>query len=456
MHITPDLLQRYDRPGPRYTSYPTAIEFREDFGEQDYKARLQSVARGDDDLSVYVHLPFCRQRCLYCACNVVISPHGKASEPYLSALHEEIAHVGSTLGRSRRVTQLHLGGGTPTYSAPRAISALMHHLRGFFHWDEDAELAIELDPRATTISHLEVLREEGFNRVSLGVQDFDPRVQETIGRVQPIELTRGLVTQARQMGMRSVNLDLIYGLPHQTPETFRRSLELVAEIRPERLAIYGFAYVPWIQGHQKKLPADAMPGPEERLELLALCSEILTEAGYEHIGMDHFALPDSDLCQARREGRLWRNFMGYTTARAPHMLGFGLSSIGYVDGAYVQNEKNLARYNKRLTEQSLPVARGRALTEDDKLRAHVIRELMCNLTLDRARVEAQFKVDFQDTFADALEGLAQMQAQGLVRLEGPHIHVTGLGQIFVRNIAMLFDGYLNKRNQGRPVFSRTV
>lgn len=456
MHITPDLLHRYDRPGPRYTSYPTAIEFGEDFTQVDYQQRLEAVAQGDDDLSVYIHLPFCRQRCLYCACNVVISPHGKASEPYLSALHEEIAQVGRLLGRKRRVTQLHLGGGTPTYFSPRAISALVHHLRGYFHWDEDAELAIELDPRVTTISHLEALREHGFNRISLGVQDLDPQVQETIGRVQPAELTRGLVKQARRMGFTSVNLDLIYGLPHQTAASFRQTLAEVAQMRPERLAIYGFAYVPWIQGHQKKLPQDAMPSPEERLELLALCSEVLTEAGYEHIGMDHFALPDSDLCQARREGRLWRNFMGYTTARAPHMLGFGLSSIGYVDGAYIQNEKNLARYHKRLVEQELPVARGRALTHDDKLRAHVIRELMCNLTLDRAQVEAQFQVDFQATFADALEGLEQMQQEGLVQLEGPHIHVTGLGQIFVRNIAMLFDGYLTQRSQERPVFSRTV
>jgi oxygen-independent coproporphyrinogen-3 oxidase len=457
MHATQELLHRYDRPGPRYTSYPTAVEFHEGFGADDYALRLQALAAREDPLSLYVHLPFCRERCLYCACNVVISPHGKAADPYLARLHREIDLVAQHLGpRKKCVSQLHFGGGTPTYYGPEALRALMERLRANFAWDSTAELAMELDPRVTTRAHLEALAAEGFNRVSLGVQDLDPEVQAVIGRVQPVALTEALIEDARALGIGSVNIDLIYGLPKQTLASFRETLAQVARMRPERLAIYGFAYVPWLQGHQKKLPQEAMPGPAERVALLALASEVLTEAGYLHIGMDHFALPDSDLCEARAQGRLWRNFMGYTTSRAPDMIGFGLSSIGYVSGAYVQNHKKLSSWQAALDAGRLPVERGLPLTDDDKLRAHVIRELMCNLVLDPREVEARYEVNFWETFGDALPDLEEMEREGLIRRDGALLRVTELGQVFVRNVAMLFDGYLQRRRQDRPVFSRTV
>ncbi len=456
MHITPELLKRYDRPGPRYTSYPTALEFQDSFTNHNYIQRLKKASDVDAPLSLYIHLPFCRKRCLYCACNVVISPHGKASMSYLEALHREIKLVAQHVGSARPVTQLHFGGGTPTYYEPGEIVALMDVIRANFALAEDAEIAMELDPRVTTPEHLEALASQGFNRLSLGVQDIDSRVQETIGRIQPVAQTQQLIDQARALGIDDINIDLIYGLPHQNIDTFTRTLRQTITWAPQRLAIYGFAWVPWVQKHQRKLPEEAMPSPQERLDLLSLASSMLTEAGYEHIGMDHFARPDSSLCRARREGKLWRNFMGYTTSRAPDMLGLGLSSIGEVSDAYVQNHKKLSLYLKDLSEGRLPIARGLAKTDDDLLRGHIIRELMSNLTLEISNVERLYEINFEHCFKPQLQALAEMEKQGLVRLTPSHIHVTSLGQIFVRNIAMLFDSYLPKHKRDKPVFSRTV
>jgi oxygen-independent coproporphyrinogen-3 oxidase len=456
MHVTPELLAKHDKPGPRYTSYPTAIDFDASFGATDYEARLAKAAESSEPLSLYVHLPFCQARCLYCACHVVISPHGKGVDPYMEALRREIELVSSRLGGKRRVTQLHLGGGTPTYHDPDALRALLGWLRAGFALDEGAEVAVELDPRVTTPAHLEALAAEGFNRVSLGVQDFDPKVQEAIGRVQSVEQTRALIAQARALGISSVNLDLIYGLPHQTPESFRETLGQVVELGPDRLAIYAFAWVPWLKGHQKKMPQEALPDAKARLALLAVASEVLTEAGYVHIGMDHFAKPDDELCRARAEGRLSRNFMGYTTSRAPDMIGLGLSSIGFVDGAYVQNEKQLAAYERAIEAGRLPVERGRALSDEDHLRAYVIRELMCNLVVHKGEVRRRFGVDFDAHFAELDGALGKLTDDGLIREDGEALRVEPLGQLFVRSVAMLFDAYTHQRRQDRPTFSRTV
>jgi oxygen-independent coproporphyrinogen III oxidase len=450
------LLKRLDRPGPRYTSYPTALEFSEAFDEGAYlEALARAATTPSEPLSLYLHLPFCEERCLYCACNVVITRHAEPAARYLERLQREIAMVARHLGERRGVTQLHLGGGTPTYFSPERLTTLFARLRETFTLLPDAEVAVEVDPRVTTEDHLEALVAAGVNRLSFGVQDFEPLVQQTIHRQQSVAATRALMQTAYALGVGSVNLDLIYGLPHQTSATMERTLEHVVALRPERLAIYSFAYVPWMHAHQKQLPQHAMPTGDEKLELLVLARERLTQAGYVDIGMDHFALPDDELCVAQNEGRLWRNFMGYTTARAPDMVAFGMSGIGEVGGAYVQNEKKLSRYMAAIDADRLPVARGWRLSDDDRLRQHVIREWMCHFRVSRSDVAARFAVDFDETFASELEDLAALGRDGLIRFGDDGFEATELGRMMPRNVAMVFDRYTRAR-AGEARFSRTV
>ena len=449
--------QRYDRPGPRYTSYPTANEFHGGFGPDDYAAALRSAADVDAPLSLYLHLPFCEERCLYCACNVVISPHAYVSEPYLDHLEAEMDLVVAQLGRARPVAQLHLGGGTPTYVSPAQMDDLMTRLEARFAFTPDAEKALEVDPRVTTREHLEVLVRHGFNRLSLGVQDFDPTVQEAIHRVQSVEQTEGLMRAARELGFGSLNVDLIYGLPHQTPDSFARTIERVVDLAPDRLAVYSFALVPWLKHHQKLLPQEALPSPETKLELLQAAREGLIAGGYLDIGMDHFALPEDELATAQRDGRLWRNFMGYTTVRAPDMIGLGVSSIGSVGRTFAQNEKKLTRYYQALDAGRLPVERGYALSEDDAVRQHVIRTWMCHFRIDAREVEERFGVDFAGYFANELATLrADFEPEGLVRVHEGGVEAEELGRLFPRNVAMVFDAYLRAPQEGGPRFSRTV
>jgi oxygen-independent coproporphyrinogen-3 oxidase len=449
--------QRYDRPGPRYTSYPTAVEFHDGFGAGDYARALQRAADVDAPLSLYLHLPFCQERCLYCACNVVITPHAYVAEPYLDYLEREMDLVASQLGSRRPVAQLHLGGGTPTYFTPAQLRDVMARLNRRFTFAPGAEKALEVDPRVTTREHLEVLAEEGFNRLSLGVQDFDPTVQKAVNRVQSVEQTRELMDAARELGFGSLNVDLIYGLPHQSPASFARTVRQVIELRPGRLAVYSFALVPWLKHHQKELPKEAMPGGRTKLELLLTARDLLGEAGYVDIGMDHFALPDDELATSQRDGTLWRNFMGYTTVRAPDLVGLGISAIGSVGGTFAQNEKKLTRYYRALDEGRLPVERGYALSDDDLLRQHVIREWMCQFRIDVADVERRFGIDFARTFTEELATLrSEFVPEGLVRLAEDAIEAEPLGRLFPRNVAMVFDAHLRARTDGGPMFSRTV
>lgn len=449
--------QRFDRPGPRYTSYPTANEFGDAFGADDYAAALRAAADVDAPLSLYLHLPFCEERCLYCACNVVITPHASVSEPYLDRLETEMDLVVAQLGRARPVAQLHLGGGTPTYFRPDQLHDLMKRLEARFTFTPDAEKALEVDPRVTTREHLAVLAEHGFNRLSLGVQDFDPAVQQAIHRVQSVQQTQSLMDAARELNFGSLNVDLIYGLPHQTPASFTRTIQRVAELAPDRLAVYSFALVPWLKHHQKLLPQDALPSPETKLELLLAAREGLTGAGYLDIGMDHFALPDDELAVAQRDGRLWRNFMGYTTVRAPDMIGLGVSSIGSVGPTFAQNEKKLSRYYAALDEGRLPVERGYALSDDDAVRQHVIRHWMCQFRIDANDVEARFGIDFAAYFADELRTLREeFEPEGLVRVHEGGVDAEELGRLFPRNVAMVFDTFLRAKHEGGPRFSRTV
>lgn len=452
-----ELLARYDRPGPRYTSYPTAVQFTERFDGDDYARHLARANAVDAPLSLYLHLPFCERRCLFCACNTIVSPRKQAVSSYLEELDEEIGMVAAHLPDRRQVEQLHLGGGTPTYFAPHELAWLMERIRERFDVAEGAELSVEVDPRVTTPEHINTLVECGFTRLSIGVQDLDPTVQEAIARVQSLEQIRDLMTLARARGIRSINVDLIYGLPHQTVETFRDTVEAVIALGADRLAIYSFAYVPWIKGHQKKLDAATLPGRDLRFELQALARCALTDAGYIDIGMDHFARPDDELAVAQREGTLGRNFMGYTVSRAPDLIGFGISAIGYVQGAFVQNTRKLSTYRRALERGEMPVERGYALNGDDMIRQQVIQELMCNFCVDKTRTSATFSIDFDDYFADALRQLEPEVEAGMITIDADALKVTPRGRLFIRNLAMAFDRYLKPREaQARPVYSQTV
>ena len=455
---TADLIARYDRPGPRYTSYPTAAEFDDAIDQRVYAAHLErAAARTDDPLGIYVHLPFCQRRCHYCGCNAIVTKNRGVARDYLVSLHDEIRAVARRLGERRRVTQLHWGGGTPTYLWPEQIRELGGLLREQFDLDPAAEVAVEVDPRVTTARHLRALRDVGFNRISLGVQDFTPVVQAAIGRVQSYEKTADLVEKSRALGFDSINLDLIYGLPHQSVDTFQDTLELVLGIRPDRVAVYGYAHMPWLKANQRYIDAETLPDARTRLELLAETRDAFLEAGYVAIGMDHFALPEDELGRARERGTLWRNFMGYTVRHAPDTIAFGTSAIGDVDGLFVQNHRNLRRYREALAEHRLPVARGFVLSDDDRIRRHVITDVLCNGRLDIPSIERELGIEFDTYFADALPRLDALEADGLLQRAPDAIQVTERGAPFVRNVAMAFDAYLHRHEAGSaPRFSRTV
>ncbi|MDF1595310.1 MAG: oxygen-independent coproporphyrinogen III oxidase [Acidimicrobiia bacterium] len=458
--LTPDLLARYDRPGPRYTSYPTAVEFTESFGPDAYAGRLRDAARdAGGPLSLYVHLPFCDARCSFCGCHVVIARRDSVSNVYLQRLIEEAAIVADHLGERRSVVQYHWGGGTPTYYSAHDLSTLHKTLLLHFTIAPDAEVALEVDPRVTTPEHLLMLRELGFNRLSLGVQDLDPTVQEMIGRNQTWEETRTLYDEARRLGFDSINIDLIYGLPGQTLDTMGDTLEKTLEMRPDRLAVYSFAYVPWVKPNQKRIDKATLPDRDAKFALLAQVSETLVGGGYRAIGMDHFALPDDELSIAMGNGSLSRNFMGYTTKRGTEMVALGTSGISDVAGAYAQNHKRLNSYYQAIEAGELPVERGVTLSDDDRIRRHVITELMCNSHLSFPDVEELFSIDFHEYFAKELAvitGPGGSVEEGMATVADDHITATELGRVFIRNVAMAFDVYLKNVKRDKPVFSRTV
>ena len=456
IQVDAELLDRYDRPGPRYTSYPTAVEFSEDFAPDVYGARLGGMP-AEHETSLYIHLPFCEHRCLFCGCHVVITPMRHVAARYLEYLGREMDLVLSHLSSRPRVIQYHWGGGTPTYYNPEELRQLHRMVQEHFTILPDAEVAVEVDPRVTTREHVDVLRELGFNRLSMGVQDFTPEVQESIGRNQDEESTRRLFEYCRERGFDSINIDLIYGLPLQTPESFERNLASVLELRPDRVALYSYAYVPWIKGHQKKMDAEALPSREVKFGLFTQAMRAFEAGGYQQIGMDHFALPSDELCRARRQRRLHRNFMGYTIHRAPDMIGLGISAIGEVGGAFVQNRKKLSTYYQALDAGQLPVERGYELSGDDRVRRRVITDLMCNSYLDIPEVERDCGISFRDYFGSELETLAAgPAADGLLRVRADALEVTALGRLFVRNICMAFDRYLKEKPRQQPTFSRTV
>ena len=455
---TADLLAKYDRPGPRYTSYPTAIEFHEGFTPQRYLEKLDEAARSPEaPLSLYVHLPFCRERCSFCGCNVIITQKPGVADAYLDDLEREVALVAERLGKRKRVVQYHWGGGTPTYLTVEQMRRVWGFFASRFTLDPGAEIAIEVDPRVTTRRQSELLKELGFNRISMGVQDFDSDVQEAVNRYQTFNQTRDLHLYLRELGMESINFDFIYGLPHQTPKTFRETISLALELRPDRVACYSYAFVPWIKAHQKAIRLEDLPPREVKLELFGIAHELFTGAGYRQIGMDHFALESDSLAVAARERTLFRNFMGYTTHPAKDSIGFGVSSIGDLGGAFAQNTKKLNRYKDALDQGLPPIERGFERSRDDELRRDVIQSLMCNFHLDIRAIEREYQIDFADYFRDSLARLDEGPvAHGFVRRNAEEINVTEAGQLFVRNVCMEFDAYLDKREGEKPIFSRTV
>ncbi len=455
--ITPELIAKYDRPGPRYTSYPTAPQFTSAFTAGDYRQALAKAAeRENEPLSLYIHVPFCEARCTYCGCNIVISPHRGPEEAYLEAVEEELAMLARALGGRRQLSQMHWGGGTPTYLTPDQCARLYRAVAKHFAFLPDAEIALEVDPCVTTPEHLEVLRGLGFNRVSMGLQDLDPQVQQAVRRIQSLELTKALVDQARKLGFSSVNIDLMYGLPYQTPESFAAAAEtVVRELSPDRLAVFSYAHVPWIKPHQKALEAMPLPRGFAKFQIFAAAAQVFLAAGYRFIGMDHFAKPGDELSRALDTGTLHRNFMGYTVLPASDLIGVGLTSIGDVGGAYVQNEKILARYERTVKVGGFAVERGIWRTTEDELRGAVIRKLICTFALPFSWVRQHFGVEPEVYFARELSELAPFVEDGLVTVDSAGITVKPQGRVFIRNICMPFDTYL-RRETGKPIYSRTV
>lgn len=407
---------------------------------------------------MYVHLPFCEERCAYCGCMVIITRKREVAARYLAYLERELAMLAEQLGSRRRVVQHHWGGGTPTYLEPAQIQRLNETVTRHFDIDPDAEKAIEIDPRVTTHEQLDLLRSLGFNRLSMGVQDFTPEVQQAIGRHQSERMTRELYEYARRIGFDSINVDLIYGLPRQGLDAFRRTLESVVDLRPDRIAVYSYAHVPWLRPHQKAIDATTLPDVALKFDLFGAAIETFVASGYEAIGMDHFALPGDELAQAAANRQLYRNFMGYTTRPAPDMLGVGVSAIGDVRGAFAQNVKKLPAYYGAIDAGRFPIERGYALSPDDLVRRYVITELMCNFHLDRAVVESRFGIDFDQYFEPELAQLAGPAgpvADGFLTVGDRALDVTGRGRLFVRNVCMTFDRYL-PTHAGKSVFSRTI
>lgn len=457
--VTSDLLARHDRPGPRYTSYPTALEFSETYGQHDHRRTLERFGSTSDPISMYVHLPFCESRCSFCACHVVITSNASLTDRYLEAVQTEAATVAELIGSGRGIVQYHWGGGTPTYHHPEQLEALHRSVLEHFELTPNAELAVEVDPRVTTRAHLQLLASLGFNRLSAGVQDVDDRVQELIGRHQTHHQTETLVAEARDLGFRSINLDLIYGLPGQTRASFRRTLEAVLELRPDRLAAYSFAYVPWVKPHQRRIDPDILPNRETKFELLALLVTTLTEAGYVHIGMDHFALATDELAVVAAKGQLSRNFMGYTTIHDTGVIALGSSGISQIDGIHAQNHRQLSSYLETAGFGMLATERGMVPSADDRIRRHVITGLMCNGSIDFEEVSARFGVNATSYFAPELAALMEsggLVDEGLAAIEGTMLRATELGRLFLRRLAMAFDAYLDQSDRRQPRFSRTI
>lgn len=453
-----DVLKRFNQPGPRYTSYPTAPLFSTAFSHEEFR---DEIARTNSDgaskpISLYFHFPFCAKLCYFCGCNMRVTQDRSIVRNYLDHLKIEIDLISKMIASGRQAIQLHWGGGTPTHLDPEEILEIGAYIRERFEFAPDIEASVEIDPRNLNETHLDALAAVGFNRTSFGVQDFNSEVQEAINRVQSEEITRQTFDWARDKGFSSINLDLIYGLPFQTVGSFADTVDKVIDISPDRLAVFNYAHVPWLKKHQAVMPSDAMPSPDERLAILEMTIEKLVSAGYEYIGMDHFAKPTDELAVAQKNGTLYRNFQGYSTRSGADVYAMGVSAISQFENVYAQNKKDLGDYYGRIASGTLPTSVGYRLTADDQIRKEVIGQLMCNLEIDKSAVGERFAIEFDVYFARDLPKLDVFASEGLVQNNRHKIRVTGSGILIIRNIAMCFDAHLEKMMSEKPIFSKTV
>ena len=457
-NIDLELIKKYDKPGPRYTSYPPAPAFTSEFTADDFLESLKenNVPESRGEISLYYHIPFCDTLCYFCGCNMLITHSRERIAEYLTYLKKEMNLSSPYFNKDRRIGQLHWGGGTPSYLTPEEIRSLAGSIKEHFTLSSEVESSVEIDPRGLTFEHMKAFRESGFNRISMGVQDFEPKVQEAVNRVQPEEITRDAVEWSRKLGFKSINLDMIYGLPYQTLKSFEDALRKIIDISPERIAVFNFAHVPWLKSHQKLIDKNTLPNPEMKLEILKMTIELLTSSGYIYIGMDHFAKPDDELAVAQKQKTLYRNFQGYSTHSGADLYAFGNSGISQFNHVYAQNYKSLRDYYAALDANRFPTVLGYKMTEDDIVRQHVIMRLMCDMELDKREVEKKFDIDFDSYFASAFPKLDGFVQDDLLKLTDDEIIVKGIGRLVIRNIAMAFDAYLEKMMKEKPIFSRTV
>ncbi len=450
-----DLIRRYDKAGPRYTSYPTAVQFNSEFDETSYRTHAKN-SNSAKPLSLYLHVPFCDTVCFYCACNKIATKNRGLTIPYLQHLYQEISLQGELFDRQRPVTQLHWGGGTPTFLNHEQIQEVMQVIGKHFQLldDDIGEYSIEIDPRETKPDTIALLREVGFNRMSLGVQDFTPKVQQAVNRIQSPEQTFTVLEQARSEGFKSISVDLIYGLPHQSATSFTQTLETVIAVKPDRLSVFNYAHLPTIFKPQRRINEADLPSATEKLAILQNTTNQLLAAGYIYIGMDHFALPDDELAIAQRNGTLYRNFQGYSTHADCDLIGLGITSISQIADSYSQNVKTLEEYYAKISAGNIPIFRGIALNPDDKLRRAVITKLICHFTLDITTIENEYQIDFKTYFATELAELATMQTDGLLTLNEQRIDILPAGRFLVRNICMPFDVYLRQNTEQK--FSKVI
>jgi oxygen-independent coproporphyrinogen-3 oxidase len=456
LHVGEEFLARYNRPGPRYTSYPTAPVWNDSFGPDDLEQVHREANTAKTPISLYTHIPFCESLCLFCACNVIIQKDKRVSPPYLGVLKREMDRVSRNVSKERPVVQFHWGGGTPTYLTPEQIEELFGFAKENFNFAPDAEIGIEVDPRVTSRAHLQTLRKLGFNRLSMGIQDFHPDVQKAINRIQSFEMTRDLLHAARELGFGSINVDLIYGLPYQSPSRFAHTVSQILELEPDRVALFSYAHVPWLKKQQGAF-ATHLPEGMEKFEIFRTGMMAFLEAGYLYIGMDHFAKPGDELAVSQQNRTLHRNFQGYTTKAGADLYGMGVTAISGIQNAYAQNHRDLPNWEKAVADRGIATMRGYRLSEDDRLRRAVISRLLCHTVIIKEEISREFGIDFDDYFAEELRRLAPSSEDGLILLKPGDIRTTWLGRIFIRNLAMVFDPYLEKQQlDAKPLFSKTL
>ncbi|MBK1964402.1 oxygen-independent coproporphyrinogen III oxidase [Campylobacter novaezeelandiae] len=443
---------KYSKAGPRYTSYPTAVEFGTNFKYEEY---IRFLKEQKQDISLYFHLPFCRSACYFCGCNVIYTAKEESKEEYLIYLFKELELLKDIIDTKRKVVQMHFGGGTPTFFSAKQLENLILKIKSIFsNFDENAELSCEIDPRFLNEEQADILAQNHFNRISFGVQDFDERVQKEIHRIQPFELTQNAINMIRKRGIKSVNVDLIYGLPYQDLNSFSKTLEKVIMLNPDRLAIFNYAHVPWLKKNMRKFDEATLPTPDIKLSILEYCEKFLTQNGYKMIGMDHFAKSDDELFKALQNNTLHRNFQGYTTKKGANLIGVGLTSIGEGENYYAQNYKDMLNYQKAIDNKKLPFEKGIVLNEDDKIRKAVIMSLMANFYLDMEMIEKEFNIDFFKYFKEDLANLDEYR--DFIQMDAKMIKINETGVLLIRNIAMCFDAYLKKIDEDKKVFSKTL